>query len=108
MGYYIKRDYLLFGYTKRMKVNENKLLFSLSPEPNSSGLALSGVVYLVSLDMKGCICHFVKWQIHPFISKGTIHNGASNIFRVGSITSIIKQITQIYSQQLECRPIFFS
>ena len=21
------------------------------------------------LDMKGCICHFVKWQIHPFISK---------------------------------------
>ena len=23
-----------------------------------------------SLDMKGCICHFVKWQIHPFISKG--------------------------------------
>ena len=23
------------------------------------------------LDMKGCIGHFVKWQIHPFISKGT-------------------------------------
>ena len=23
-------------------------------------------------DMKGCICHFVKWQIHPLISKGTI------------------------------------
>ena len=21
--------------------------------------------------MKGCICHFAKWQIHPFISKGT-------------------------------------
>ena len=20
--------------------------------------------------MKGCICHFTKWQIHPFISKG--------------------------------------
>ena len=26
---------------------------------------------IVPLDMKGCICHFVKWQIHPFISKGT-------------------------------------
>ena len=25
----------------------------------------------VPLDMKGCICHFIKWQIHPFISKGT-------------------------------------
>ena len=23
------------------------------------------------LDMKGCICHFVKWQIHPFLSKET-------------------------------------
>ena len=22
--------------------------------------------------MKGCICHFVKWQIHPFISKGSL------------------------------------
>ena len=21
--------------------------------------------------IQGCICHFVKWQIHPFISKGT-------------------------------------
>ena len=27
---------------------------------------------IVPLDMKGCICHFVKWQIHPSISKGTI------------------------------------
>ena len=28
--------------------------------------------HFVTLDMKGCICHFTKWQIHPFISKGTI------------------------------------
>ena len=27
------------------------------------------------LDMKGCICHFAKWQIHPFISKGTTWEG---------------------------------
>ena len=26
---------------------------------------------IVPLDMKGCICHFTKWQIHHFISKGT-------------------------------------
>ena len=26
---------------------------------------------IVPLDMKGCICHFTKWQIHLFISKGT-------------------------------------
>ena len=24
----------------------------------------------VPLDMKGCICHFTKWQIHHFISEG--------------------------------------
>ena len=23
----------------------------------------------VPLDMKGCICHFTEWQIHPFIAK---------------------------------------
>ena len=25
------------------------------------------------MDMKGCIYHFTKWQIHPFISKGTVY-----------------------------------
>ena len=33
---------------------------------------MSKIAYIVSLYMKGCICHFKKWQIHPFISKGTI------------------------------------
>ena len=28
--------------------------------------------HFVPLDMKGCICHSIKWQIHPFISKGRI------------------------------------
>ena len=28
--------------------------------------------YIVALDMKGCICHFTRWQIHPFISMATI------------------------------------
>ena len=23
------------------------------------------------LDMKGCICHFTKWQMYPYISRGT-------------------------------------
>ena len=27
---------------------------------------------IVPLDIKGCICHFTNWQIHPFIYKGTI------------------------------------
>ena len=26
----------------------------------------------VPLEMKGCICHITKWQIHPFISKRTM------------------------------------
>ena len=28
-------------------------------------------IYIDHWDMKGCNCHFVKWQIHLFISKGT-------------------------------------
>ena len=28
--------------------------------------------YAVSLGIKGSICHLVEWQIHPFISKGTM------------------------------------
>ena len=28
-------------------------------------------LYVVPLDMKGCICSFVKWQIHPYSAKGT-------------------------------------
>ena len=27
-------------------------------------------ISFVPLDMKECICHFSKWQIHPSISKG--------------------------------------
>ena len=33
---------------------------------------------IVPLDMKGCICHFVRWQIHPFISNGTNYSGLDN------------------------------
>ena len=29
--------------------------------------------HIVPLEMKGCICHFAKWQIHPLISKGTVY-----------------------------------
>ena len=32
---------------------------------------VSTSVLIVPLDMKGCICHFTKWQIHPFISMWT-------------------------------------
>ena len=33
---------------------------------------LYGGTCLYSGYMKGCICHFIKWQIHPFISKKTV------------------------------------
>ena len=36
---------------------------------------LHNFVEVVPLDMKGCICHFTKWTIHPFISEGTISVG---------------------------------
>ena len=41
------------------------------PEARSAHPASRGEIsHMVPLDMKGCICHFTKWQIHPFISKG--------------------------------------
>ena len=44
-------------------------------------------VYL-PLDMKGCICHFKKWQIHPFISKGT-KCFAANLTNPGFLFSVL-------------------
>ena len=43
-------------------------------------------IYIVPLDMKGCICQFTKWQLHPFISKVTYTFFifvAVNLFRLG-------------------------
>ena len=31
-----------------------------------------GIAFCPPLDIKGCICHFIKWQIHPFISDVTM------------------------------------
>ena len=47
------------------------------------------------LDMRGCICHFVKCQIHPFISKGpTFWNFRRNFqLYMTSIVSIVETYT---------------
>ena len=60
---------------------------------------------LVTLDMKGCICHFTKWQIHPFISKVTLcltlftakHDYKRNCVVIKTIQSII------YTLNIYCR-----
>ena len=39
----------------------------------SSKPALKCSVKICPLDMKGCICNFTKWMIHPFILKGTMY-----------------------------------
>ena len=33
------------------------------------GEGMYGTRYTIILDMKGCMCNFVKWPMHPFISK---------------------------------------
>ena len=35
--------------------------------------------YIVTLDMKGCICYFTNWQIHSFISKWRYYSSLSLI-----------------------------
>ena len=45
-------------------------------------------IYIAPLDMKGCICHFSKWQIHPFISKGTIMVSTSCVQKALALINI--------------------
>ena len=40
--------------------------------------------YIVPLDIKGSICHFVKWQIHPFTSKVIDFFSESNVFKINA------------------------
>ena len=44
---------------------------------------------IISLDMKGCIFHLTKWQIHPFISKETKY--VENIQHFLQVTFVHKQ-----------------
>ena len=48
--------------------------------------------------MKGCICHFAKWQIHPFISKKTISNSdpARSVLIVANYTFFELNDSKIY------------
>ena len=58
-------------------ISQNCLISVLVPRENvKQGYLHIGIFSgdIVPLDMKGCICHFAKWQIHPIISKGAICN----------------------------------
>ena len=47
--------------------------------------------YVIPLDMKGCICHFVMWQIHHFASKGTsmfTYHGNNNSNKIHSTNKL--------------------
>ena len=56
----------------RAPAHHNIATFWIKIYANLANLMLiSPSNYYVTLGMKGCICHFTKWQIHLFISKGT-------------------------------------
>ena len=66
----------LFWKIVFVKFHENGLRIDWKISENHALLVNSRPEYgraqiWVTLGMKGCICHFGKWQIHPFISKGT-------------------------------------
>ena len=48
------------------------ILNQLSLDLNTSGSYAGKQDMYRTLDIKGCICHFVKWQIHPLISNGAV------------------------------------
>ena len=47
--------------------------------------------HIAPFDMKGCICHFVKWQIHPFISKETNYGEHLPIWMVCDIPANMRR-----------------
>ena len=65
---------------------------------------------MVPLDMKGCICHFVKWQIHPLITKGTkymqsqLHKGYFYLFfRCNGVNNCEDNSDEESCEKFECQ-----
>ena len=59
--------------------------------------------HLVLVDMKRCICHFTKWQIHPFISDGTIYvSGPSLKVPTRTVTLLAVACQTILSANHQC------
>ena len=66
----------LFYASRRPTVLGNKVFegYFVYSELEKVSHPIKQLGHIVPLDMKGCICHFAKWQIDPFISKGTIQD----------------------------------
>ena len=54
-------------------------------------------VCIILLDTKGCICHFVKWQIHPFVSNGMTYMSARRVTGYGGVLPGISSSQQVIS-----------
>ena len=84
-------EYSLFAGMLRLVANRRNTISSPWVWKGVSATLSSGR-YILSypsgryrlLYIKGCICHFVEWQIHPFISKWTISSPPSiNSYNAG-------------------------
>ena len=62
---------------------------------------INNMLYYRPSDMKGCFWHCKKWQIHPFISKGTLL-----LFKKSLIESTMWKITPGHTQLHLC--VFFT
>ena len=50
--------------------------------------------------MRGCICHLVKWQIHPFISKAAICSQRDQYVKIVNVKIILACIHQRHWRSL--------
>ena len=62
-------QFSLYVHKGGLKPDSFHFIYQVDASHNTQ---LTTHAHLVSLEMKGCICHFAKWQIHPLISKVTI------------------------------------
>ena len=79
VGFYALLHWIIYNVTGFMPVWRNNTIYrppSLASH-NSTHKYLEYIImrreHGLPLDMKGCIFHFTKWQIHPFISKRTMY-----------------------------------
>ena len=63
-----------------------------------------GICYI--LELKECICHCPKWQIHPFISKEAIYPETRNGSRIDKSRSLWQQMTLMNSDTSQWRHPF--
>ena len=105
----LMRNKILQTFCFRLAIAET-LFFQFQLHLLSSKPALKCSVKICPLDMKGCICNFTKWMIHPFILKGTMYCVSAGHVSIPYVISsfhvisshICRLLLEMFTNHLSC------